>query len=113
MAIDGPKLERPVDLANLLDVVATWLFRNIVMWVLLLSGAFLTVRYGLVQLRRLPEATDAGSVASTPGAGARGADSSVPGRGIAVVVFILPGGRRIGGHAGCVPSRHIVEKGMV
>ena len=44
------------EIANLLDVVATWLFRNIVMWVLLLSGAFLTVRYGLVQLRRLPEA---------------------------------------------------------
>jgi len=44
------------ELANYLDVVATWLFRNVVMWLLLASGAYLTVRYGVVQLRRLPEA---------------------------------------------------------
>ena len=44
------------DIANYLDTIATWLFRNIVMWLLLASGAYLTVRYGLVQLRRLPEA---------------------------------------------------------
>jgi alanine or glycine:cation symporter, AGCS family len=44
------------EVANYLDVVATWLFRNVVMWLLLASGAYLTVRYGVVQLRRLPEA---------------------------------------------------------
>ncbi|HVQ42411.1 MAG TPA: amino acid carrier protein [Vicinamibacterales bacterium] len=44
------------EIANYLDVVATWLFRNVVMWLLLASGAYLSVRYGLVQLRRLPEA---------------------------------------------------------
>jgi len=44
------------EVANYLDIVATWLFRNVVMWVLLASGAFLSVRYGFVQLRRLPEA---------------------------------------------------------
>src|SRR5262245_25468170 len=44
------------EIANYLDTIATWLFRNIVMWVLLASGLFLTLRFGLVQLRRLPEA---------------------------------------------------------
>ena len=44
------------EVANYLDVVATWLFRNVVMWLLLASGGYLTVRYGVVQLRRLPEA---------------------------------------------------------
>jgi AGCS family alanine or glycine:cation symporter len=44
------------EVATYLDVVATWLFRNVVMWLLLASGAYLTVRYGVVQLRRLPEA---------------------------------------------------------
>ena len=44
------------EIANYLDVVATWLFRNVVMWLLLASGAYLTIRYGVVQLRRLPEA---------------------------------------------------------
>jgi AGCS family alanine or glycine:cation symporter len=44
------------EVANYLDIVATWLFRNVVMWLLLASGAYLTVRYGVVQLRRLPEA---------------------------------------------------------
>jgi AGCS family alanine or glycine:cation symporter len=44
------------EVANYLDIVATWLFRNVVMWLLLASGAYLSLRYGLVQLRRLPEA---------------------------------------------------------
>ena len=44
------------DLANSIDVVATWLFRYVVMWVLLGSGAFLTLRFGVVQLRRIGEA---------------------------------------------------------
>jgi len=44
------------EVANYLDIVATWLFRNVVMWLLLASGAYLSIRYGLVQIRRLPEA---------------------------------------------------------
>ena len=44
------------DLAGFFDTVATWLFRNVVMWVLLGTGLFLTLRFGVVQLRRLPEA---------------------------------------------------------
>ena len=44
------------ELATSIDVIATWLFTNVVMWLLLLSGAFLTMRFGVVQLRRLPEA---------------------------------------------------------
>ena len=42
--------------AALIDTTATWLFSNLVVWVLLGAGLFLTVRFGLVQLRRLPEA---------------------------------------------------------
>ncbi len=44
------------DIAALIDTFATWLFRNIVMWLLLGTGLFLTLRFGVVQLRRLPEA---------------------------------------------------------
>ena len=43
-------------LANAIDALSTWLFSNIVMWLLLGTGAFLTLRFGVVQLRRLPEA---------------------------------------------------------
>ena len=45
-----------VEIANALDVIATWLFRNVVMWLLLGTGLFLTLRFGVVQLRRFPEA---------------------------------------------------------
>src|SRR6185436_3200223 len=44
------------ELAGQIDTVATWIFRYMVMWLLLGTGLFLTVRFGLVQLRRLPEA---------------------------------------------------------
>jgi AGCS family alanine or glycine:cation symporter len=44
------------ELATSIDVIATWLFRYVVMGLLLATGAFLTIRFGVVQLRRLPEA---------------------------------------------------------
>ena len=44
------------ELANLIDTISTALFTYVVMGVLLLTGAFLTIRLGVVQLRRLPEA---------------------------------------------------------
>ena len=44
------------DLATSIDTLSTWLFGNVVMWGLLGAGAFLTIRFGVVQLRRLPEA---------------------------------------------------------
>lgn len=44
------------DIAVWIDEATTWLFRNIVMWLLLGTGVFLTLRFGVVQLRRLPEA---------------------------------------------------------
>ena len=44
------------ELAAQIDVIATWLFRYVVMGLLLATGAFLTIRFGVVQLRRLPEA---------------------------------------------------------
>ena len=43
-------------MAEWIDTVATALFRYVVMWVLLGTGAFLTIRFGIVQIRRLPEA---------------------------------------------------------
>ena len=42
--------------AAFIDKSATWLFSNVVMWLLLGVGVFLTLRLGVVQLRRLPEA---------------------------------------------------------
>src|SRR6186997_1123582 len=44
------------ELAGLIDKAATWVFTYLVMGLLLLTGAFLTLRFGVVQLRRLPEA---------------------------------------------------------
>jgi alanine or glycine:cation symporter, AGCS family len=44
------------DVAGYIDTFATWLFRNLVMWLLLATGLFLTLRLGVVQIRRLPEA---------------------------------------------------------
>ena len=44
------------EIANTIDVFATWLFRNLVMWLLLGVGLFLTLRFNFVQIRRLPEA---------------------------------------------------------
>ncbi len=43
-------------MAGIIDAVSTWLFTNVVMWSLLGAGVFLTLRFGVVQLRRLPEA---------------------------------------------------------
>jgi AGCS family alanine or glycine:cation symporter len=45
-----------VDLATFIDEKTTWLFTHVVMWVLLGAGLILTLRFGVVQLRRLPEA---------------------------------------------------------
>ena len=44
------------DIANTIDALSTWIFTKAVMWLLLGTGAFLTIRFGVVQLRRLPEA---------------------------------------------------------
>jgi AGCS family alanine or glycine:cation symporter len=44
------------EIANTIDVFATWLFTNLVMWLLLAVGLFLTLRFNFVQIRRLPEA---------------------------------------------------------
>jgi AGCS family alanine or glycine:cation symporter len=44
------------DLAGNIDSLATWVFTYLVMGLLLATGLFLTVRFRLVQLRRLPEA---------------------------------------------------------
>ncbi len=46
-------------LANTIDVAATWVFTNLVMWLLLATGLFLTLKFGFVQIRRLPEASRA------------------------------------------------------
>src|SRR6478736_165166 len=44
------------DVTTLIDTAATWLFTYLVMGFLLGAGLFLTIRFGVVQLRRLPEA---------------------------------------------------------
>ncbi|MGD9902166.1 MAG: alanine/glycine:cation symporter family protein [Vicinamibacterales bacterium] len=46
-------------MAALIDTLTTYLFQYVVVWMLLGAGAFLTLRYGVVQLRRLPEAFQA------------------------------------------------------
>ena len=46
-------------MAQLLDTLTTYLFQYVVVWMLLGAGAFLTIRYRVVQLRRLPEAVRA------------------------------------------------------
>jgi len=43
-------------MASLIDALTTYLFQYVVVWMLLGAGAFLTLRYGFVQFRRLPEA---------------------------------------------------------
>jgi AGCS family alanine or glycine:cation symporter len=43
-------------MASFIDTLTTALFQYVVVWMLLGAGAFLTLRYGFVQLRRLPEA---------------------------------------------------------
>lgn len=47
-------MRRPM--AQFIDTFTTFLFQYIVVWMLLGAGLFLTIRYHLVQLRRLPEA---------------------------------------------------------
>jgi len=44
------------DIAVAIDTASTWLFTWLVMGLLLATGAFLTMRFGVVQVRRLPEA---------------------------------------------------------
>ena len=56
------------ELANQIDIIATWLFRYVVMWLLLGAGAFLTIRFGVVQLRRIGEAFRAMVAQQTKGA---------------------------------------------
>jgi AGCS family alanine or glycine:cation symporter len=43
-------------MAQFIDTLTTFLFQYVVVWMLLGAGAFLTLRYRVVQLRRLPEA---------------------------------------------------------
>src|ERR1700752_1392985 len=43
-------------MAQIIDTLTTYLFQYVVVWMLLGSGLFLTVRYRFVQFRRLPEA---------------------------------------------------------
>jgi AGCS family alanine or glycine:cation symporter len=43
-------------MAQFIDTFTTFLFQYVVVWMLLGAGLFLSVRYGFVQLRRLPEA---------------------------------------------------------
>lgn len=43
-------------MAPFIDTLTTYLFQYVVVWMLLGAGGFLTVRYGFVQIRRLPEA---------------------------------------------------------
>ena len=57
-------------LATLIDTAATWLFTYLVMGLLLGAGVYLTARFGVVQLRRLPEAFRA--MVARQGAGASG-----------------------------------------
>jgi AGCS family alanine or glycine:cation symporter len=56
-------------MAQLIDVVATWVFTYLVVPFLLISGLFLTVRFGFIQIRRLPEAFRAMLARQAPGAG--------------------------------------------
>jgi alanine or glycine:cation symporter, AGCS family len=43
-------------MAQFIDTFTTFLFQYVVVWMLLGAGLFLTIRYGFVQFRRLPEA---------------------------------------------------------
>jgi AGCS family alanine or glycine:cation symporter len=43
-------------MAQFIDTLTTFLFQYVVVWMLLGAGVFLTVRYRVIQLRRLPEA---------------------------------------------------------
>ena len=43
-------------MAQFIDTLTTALFQYVVVWMLLGAGAFLTIRYRFVQVRRLPEA---------------------------------------------------------
>src|SRR5688500_7731206 len=44
------------ELATTIDVVSTWLFSKVIMWLLLFVGLFLTLRLRVVQVRRIGEA---------------------------------------------------------
>ena len=43
-------------MAQFIDTLTTYLFQYVVVWMLLGSGLFLSIRYNWVQFRRLPEA---------------------------------------------------------
>lgn len=43
-------------MAAFIDTLTTWLFQYVVVWMLLGTGTFFTIRYRFVQFRRLPEA---------------------------------------------------------
>ena len=43
-------------MAAVIDTLTTWLFQYVVVWMLLGTGTFFTIRYRFVQFRRLPEA---------------------------------------------------------
>jgi len=65
-------------MAQIIDTLTTYLFQYVVVWMLLGAGLFLTVRYGFVQFRRLPEAFRAMVAQQSEAAG--GAARSRPSR---------------------------------
>jgi AGCS family alanine or glycine:cation symporter len=56
-------------MAQFIDTLTTALFQYVVVWMLLGAGAFLTIRYRFVQVRRLPEAFRAMVAQQTAAAG--------------------------------------------
>jgi AGCS family alanine or glycine:cation symporter len=56
-------------MSQAIDTLTTFLFQYLVMWTLLGAGLFLTLRLGVVQLRRLPEAFRAMVAKQAAGAG--------------------------------------------
>ena len=44
------------EIATTIDVASTWLFGKVIMWLLLIVGLFLTLRFNVVQVRRIREA---------------------------------------------------------
>ena len=60
------------ELATTIDVVSTWLFSKVIMWLLLFVGLFMTLRLGVVQVRRIREAFRAMAKRVQQSSGAKG-----------------------------------------
>lgn len=56
-------------MAAVIDTLTTWLFQYVVVWMLLGTGTFFTLRYRFVQFRRLPDAFRAMVAQQTAAAG--------------------------------------------